>query len=246
MRKDHKTGQDKPNTALNACPRWTKANYFMKKRIIEEIQEVTSLCKICSNLGHLSGSCYFKEKAVCENNECGQEHVKEICEFQPFITGCLQHTTKAPFVGGCMRLINVNVAKEDKKPTVKKFFTKTKIPWRRKMKSSSTTKSTKSSSWDFTIEKVKEASDNYNNSAVSGPTVSEETFKEQIGVRGSVSDLLSTSTTSSISLDRMSAIFQEGATDSVNESNEESDKGEIKSTEINVPDSKVNDEMPKL
>merc|ERR1712237_281577 len=88
---------------------------------------------------------------------------------------------------------------------------------------------------------VTEASDSHNNS-----TVSEETFKEQIEVRGSVTDLLSTSTTSSISLDRMSAIFQEGATDSVNESNEESDKGEIKSTEVIVPDSKINNEMSKL
>jgi len=33
MRRDHKTGQDKPNRALNACPRWTKANYFLKNRI---------------------------------------------------------------------------------------------------------------------------------------------------------------------------------------------------------------------
>ena len=44
----------------------------------------------------------------------------------------------------------------------------------------------------------------------------------------------------------MSAIFKKGGTDSVKESNQGSEKGVIKSTEVIVPDSKINDEMPKL
>ena len=92
MRKDPKTGQDRVNRALTACSRWTKANYQEKRKIIEEIQKITSLCKICSHLGHLPASCYRKEKAVCENNGCGKVHVKDMCEFQTFITGCLPLT----------------------------------------------------------------------------------------------------------------------------------------------------------
>ena len=78
-----KTGQDEANKALYACPRWNKADSLMKKKIIEEIQEVESICKICSYIGHLSGNCWHKNNYVCENSQCGKVHIKYMCEFQP-------------------------------------------------------------------------------------------------------------------------------------------------------------------
>jgi len=41
MKKDTRTGQNRPNTALGACLKWVKANFQEKREIIEELQKIT-------------------------------------------------------------------------------------------------------------------------------------------------------------------------------------------------------------
>ena len=79
----------------------------MKKKIIAEIQEVTALCKICSFIGHYSDSCWNKNKHICENTQCGQFHIKDMCQFQPFIVSCLRQDVSPPVVPCIRRVIPV-------------------------------------------------------------------------------------------------------------------------------------------
>merc|ERR1712105_369926 len=106
-----KNGQDKPNKAIYACPRWNQADFLMKKKIIGEIQEVASLCKMCSLIGHFSGNCWFKDRYICENSHCGKEHIKDICDFQPFIVSCLQQAVLPPVVP-CIRKVSLYQTKD--------------------------------------------------------------------------------------------------------------------------------------
>ena len=79
----------------------------MKKKIIAEIQEVTALCKICSFIGHYSSSCWNKDRYICENTQCGQFHIKDMCQFQPFIVSCLRQAVSPPVVPCIRRVIPV-------------------------------------------------------------------------------------------------------------------------------------------
>ena len=102
--------------------KWVKANFQEKREIIEELQKITSICKICSLLGHSSAKCYKKEKAVCENKDCGKVHIKDMCEYQAYITGCLQLPLEPPPVGGGMSLQDVSVSEDTFDSTARTLF----------------------------------------------------------------------------------------------------------------------------
>ena len=85
------SGEKRHDKALTSCPKWQRSNSADKVKILEEIQAIPlSVCKNCSRIGHISSNCFKKDKNVCENNNCGQNHIKEMCNFQPYIVGCLR------------------------------------------------------------------------------------------------------------------------------------------------------------
>ena len=100
---------DKGNDrSITSCPKWNKSSSAEKVKILEEVQAIpVDICKICSNLGHNSASCYNKDRYICENSHCGKEHIKDICDFQPFIVSCLQQAVLPPVVPCIRRVIPV-------------------------------------------------------------------------------------------------------------------------------------------
>ena len=121
--KSNASGKKTYDRSLMACPKWNRANSSEKVKMIEEVQAIPmDICKICSNIGHKSTRCFNRASYVCENSNCGQVHIKEMCTFQPYITGCLQHISEPLPWGGGMSLQDVRVDELNTNSTGRTLF----------------------------------------------------------------------------------------------------------------------------